>query len=225
MNDSRTDYLKAIYDESNEQVDKIATNKQLAVRLKVTPASISEMLVKLSELGLIETIPYKGCKLTQKGLDECIQILRKHRLWEVFLIRHLNYTWREAHDDAHLLEHATTRRMLDRLDNFLNFPQYCPHGSTIPQKEHENCDNRDLSLLSSLEVNEEAIISKVSEDGKLLDYLWNLGLKVGEKVRIISKGEYEGPILLIQNEKEISVSYKAAIQIYVNKNFKGENNE
>ena len=215
MKDSRDDYLKAIYEESIEQADQIATNKALAARLEVTPSSISEMVGKLSEVGLIENIPYKGCKLTEAGLDECLKIVRSHMLWEVFLMEHLKFTWREAHEDAHLLEHATTDRILERLDEFLGRPQVCPHGSNIPRKVLDNLEEDNSITLNNLEINSSAIINRIEEEGKLLDYLWNLELKIGKKIEVISKGDYEGPILLLQEGKEISVSYKAAKQIYV----------
>ena len=215
MKDSRDDYLKAIYEESIEQADQIATNKALAARLEVTPSSISEMVGKLSEVGLIENIPYKGCKLTEAGLDECLKIVRSHMLWEVFLMEHLNFTWREAHEDAHLLEHATTDRILERLDEFLGRPQVCPHGSNIPRKVLDNLEEDNSITLNNLEINSSAIINRIEEEGKLLDYLWNLELKIGKKIEVISKGDYEGPILLLQEGKEISVSYKAAKQIYL----------
>ena len=173
------------------------------------------MLLKLSDNGLIEIVPYKGCKLTPLGLEACKDIVRIHRLWEVFLVRYLKFTWREAHEDAHVLEHATTARIAERLNEFLNYPEICPHGSSIPQKNHIAYENHTLIALNSLNVGIEAIVSKVMEDGELLDYLWDKGLKIGAKVSIIAKDSYEGPIVLSQDGQEIIISYKAATQIYV----------
>lgn len=212
MNDSRTDYLKAIYEEG---LDTIVTNKLLAEKLNVAPSSVSEMLSKLNDIGLVNIIPYKGCKLTDIGIEKCRNIDKIHKLWEVFLIEHLDFTWREAHEDAHLLEHATSDRLLERLDKFLNYPKNSPHGGSIPQKNSNNILQK-LKSLNEYEVNEEVIISSVKEDGNLLDYLWSLGLEMQEKIKIISKAPYEGPITIIQNNKEIMISYKAACQIYVN---------
>ena len=221
MNDSRGNYLKAIYEECKSNPDRIATNRALAEKLNVSPASISEMISKFTELGLTENIPYKGFKLTQIGIKECVKIIRSHRLWEVFLIKCLNYTWSEAHEDAHLLEHATTERMINRLDEFLNYPEYCPHGCKIPKlenyskEEYESVIEDALITLNMLNVNSKGIISKIIEDSKLLDYLWDLGLEIGKEVCIIAKGDYEGPITLIQDGKEFSISYKATTQIFV----------
>ena len=211
MNESRGDYLKVIYEEGKDQ---IVTNKILTEKLKVSASSVSEMLSKLAEKGLVENIPYKGCKLTPLGFEECTELVRVHRLWEVFLMRHLKFTWREAHEDAHLLEHATTERMIDRLDEFLNYPENCPHGNHIPHKYDDTTKKNKYILLANIEIGKKVTISKVGEDGELLDYLWNLGLKIGKSIQVISKGEYEGPVVIIQDEKEISISYKAATQIY-----------
>ena len=214
MSDSRDNYLKAIYDEGE---GKIVSNKTLAEKLEVAPSSISEMLSKLNSKGLIEIIPYKGCKLTTKGLEACIDIVKIHRLWEVFLIEHLGYNWREAHEDAHILEHAATPRMVERLNKFLNYPETCPHGSKIPQNNKDKSNKNNFIKLSDLEVGSLVELSKIDEEGILLDYLWGLGLKVGKEIKIISKGVYEGPITIIQDNKEYSISYKAATQIYTTK--------
>ena len=212
MNDSRDNYLKAIYDEGE---DIIVSNKILAEKLQVAPSSVSEMLSKLSSKGLIEIIPYKGCKLTNEGVDACIDIVRIHRLWEVFLIEYLGYNWREAHEDAHILEHAGTPRMVERLNKFLNYPKTCPHGSRIPQMNHELTNKSVLTKLSDLKTGSIGILTKIEEDGTLLDYLWSLGLKVGKDIKVLSKGIYEGPITILQDDMEYYVTYKAATQIYI----------
>ena len=214
MSDSRDNYLKIIYEEAD---NGIVSNKVIAEKLNVSPSSVSEMLSKLSAKGLVEIIPYKGCKLTESGFELCLDLVRIHRLWEVFLIENLGYTWREAHEDAHLLEHASTDRMIERLDKFLNYPKNCPHGSVIPQKNRFELKAHTLTKLSNLNKDEKAIISKIDEDGVLLDYLWDLGIKIGKPIKIISKEAYEGSIKLIQEGKEISISYKAAKQIYTEK--------
>ena len=212
MNDSRDNYLKAIYDEGE---DTIISNKTLAGKLQVAPSSVSEMLAKLSSKGLIEIIPYKGCKLTDKGVDACIDIVRIHRLWEVFLIQYLGYNWREAHEDAHILEHAGTPRMVERLNKFLNYPETCPHGSRIPQDHPSLTKKGDLTKLSDLKIGSIGVLAKIDEDGALLDYLWNLGLKVGKDIKVLSKGVYEGPITILQDDMEYCVTYKASTQIYI----------
>lgn len=212
MTSNKGDYLKAIY-ESGGGEEKVQ-NKVIADKLGVTPASVSEMITKMQKQGLVEYTPYKGTSLTQKGLKTCIELIRSHRIWEVFLMEYLGYSWREAHEDAHILEHATPSRMVDRLDLFLNHPATCPHGSVIPQKG-KGIEKSILYRLSDMKVGDELVISRIIEDGKLLDYLQEVGLEIGKSVKLVSFEPYEGPVTFEQDGRPISISYKAATQIYV----------
>ncbi len=209
---NKEDYLKIIYEEGG--LEQTVSNKVIAEKLGIAPASVSEMLAKLSAQGLVNYQAYRGTRLTEEGLAACMDVVRSHRLWEVFLIRHLGYSWRESHEDAHLLEHVSSARMLERLDAFLNYPQTCPHGSLIPRKG-ETVRRATLHRLSDLQAGESAIVRQVVEDGKLLDYLERLGVEVHQPIRIVSVDDYEGPITFVQGEKNISISYKAATQIFV----------
>lgn len=215
MNSSREDYLKIIYEEGGLKCP--VPNKVISDKLKIAPGSVSEMLAKLSEKGLIEYIAYKGSKLTNDGLEVCFGLVRSHRLWEVFLMKHLNYTWREAHEDAHLLEHTASKRMVDRLDEYLGYPHVCPHGEIIPRIGETESDTHSLVVISDLEIGEEATISRIEEEGELLDYAEKIGVKIGSNIRINSKGEYEGMIEFVQDNEIIKISHKAAMKIYVNK--------
>lgn len=209
---TKEDYLKIIYEEGG--LESIVPNKVIAEKLGIAPASVSEMLAKLSGQGLIDYQAYKGSRLTSEGLAACMDVVRSHRLWEVFLIRHLDYSWRESHEDAHLLEHAASPRMLQRLDAFLNYPQTCPHGSLIP-REGEALRQATLQRLSDLAVGDEAIVRRVVEDGALLDYLERSGVEVHRAIQVLAVEDYEGPISFAQGEQTISISYKAATQIFV----------
>ena len=213
MNSNREDYLKIIYEEGG--LKSSVSNKVIAEKLQVAAGSVSEMLSKLNKAGLIESTPQRGVKLTKAGLKICFNVVRSHRLWEVFLIRHLNYSWRDAHEDAHLLEHVATERMVDRLDKFLNFPQTCPHGGYIPRTGETLSNEIILEKLSDMETHEDVKILKIVEDGELLDYVETLGVKIGEEIRIVSKGAYEGSVSFMQGDRTISMSHKAATQIYV----------
>ena len=213
MNINREDYLKEIYEAGGLQ--EPVSNKLIAQKLNVSAASVSEMLAKLQEGGLIEYTAYKGSVLTKEGLAICSNLVRCHRLWEVFLMRHLNYSWREAHEEAHLLEHIATKRMVDRLDIFLNFPTDCPHGEHIPREGEGVFTEPKLEKLANLEINEIAKISRIVEDGDLLDYAERNGVKMGEKICLVTKDEYEGPISFTQGDKTITISHKAAMQIFV----------
>lgn len=212
MTSNKEDYLKVIYEEGG--LERAVPNKTISERLGISPASVSEMLAKLENQGLISYEAYKGSRLTEEGTAICIDVVRSHELWEVFLMRHLGYTWREAYEDSHFLEHVTPARMVDRLDAFLNYPQTCPHGALIPQNGKVP-QNMQLMRLSSLCQGESAVIHRVVEDGALLDYVERTGLKIHREIKIISIDDYEGPISFLQDEKTITISFKAATQIFV----------
>lgn len=212
MTPNKEDYLKEIYKLGGSE--RLVGNKKIAETLKVTPASVTEMLGKLGREGLIHYEPYKGSRLTEEGIKEALSLVRGHRLWEVFLLRHLGYSWSEAHEDAELLEHITPVRLIERLDRFLNYPAYCPHGNTIPRMDVQ-MDNIPLKTLNQLSEGETSHIRIVIEEAELLDYLQGLGIEIGSKIKITSVEPYEGPLVLELNGKQIQISYKAACQIYV----------
>ena len=214
MTPHKEDYLKQIYRLGGSE--KLVSNKDISDALKIAPASVTEMLGKLSREGLIEYEPYKGSRLTSEGLQIAVTLLRGHRLWEVFLIRHLAYSWSEAHEDAELLEHVSPPRLVHRLDSFLNYPEYCPHGSAIP-KPNGLMETSPSQTLDTLAEGDSSSIRKVKEEKELLDYLQGLGIEIGDTFTVISIGAYEGPLTLDFEGKQVQLSHKAACQIYVNK--------
>lgn len=212
MTPNKEDYLKAIYKLGG--MEHLVSNKQIAESLQIAPASVTEMLGKLKREELIHYEPYKGSRLTQKGIELAITLVRGHRLWEVFLMRHLGYSWSEAHEDAELLEHITPSRLTKRLDRFLNFPAYCPHGSAIPQADGQ-INNSPLQALNLLPIGVTSYIRRVTEEKQLLDYLQEKGIRIGCSVCIIESAAYEGPVTINLEGEHIQISYKAACQIYV----------
>lgn len=212
MTPNKEDYLKEIYKLGG--AENVVSNKQIAGVLRIAPASVTEMLNKLSEEGLIQYEPYKGSRLTGEGIEIASRLLRGHRLWEVFLLRHLGYSWSEAHEDAELLEHVSPPRLTERLDKFLNYPAYCPHGNAIPRTDGQ-IQASSLITLNRLNIGEKSIIRRVTEEKELLDYLEALGIRIGCAVKVVSVGDYEGPLTLELDGKEIQISYKAACQVYV----------
>ena len=212
MTSNKEDYLRALYD--LDGIENYVTNKALAEKLGVQPASVSEMLSKLHGEGLLELRAYHGTRLTEKGMQACRDVVRSHELWEVFLQRHLGYSWWEAHEDAHLLEHIGSERMVDRLDEFLGHPKTCPHGGIIPQKGEPLQRPENLVPLSQLEMGERATVSRIVEDKKLFDYLEDTGLVIGRDITVIEKQDFEGPVTFLESGHSITVSYKAAEMIY-----------
>ncbi|MFA6688683.1 MAG: metal-dependent transcriptional regulator [Sphaerochaetaceae bacterium] len=212
MTSNQEDYLKVLYEAGG--LERHISNKEIADKLAVAPASVSEMLAKLNQNGLVEYEPYKGSRLTEAGLAACMDVVRSHRLWEVFLMRHLGYTWREAHEDAHLLEHVAPARMVERLDMFLNHPRMCPHGHEIPQRR-ELPHPVPLLRLSDLHVGERAVVSQIEEEGALLDYLERIGLHIRKPVEVVEIEEYEGGVTFVQEGRMIHVGQAAARRIFV----------
>ncbi|MGF7143902.1 DtxR family Mn-dependent transcriptional regulator [Anaerotaenia torta] len=212
MTPNKEDYLKAIYKLGG--MEELVSNKQIAEALQIAPASVTEMLGKLNREGFIYYEPYKGSRLTTEGISAAISLVRGHRLWEVFLMRHLGYSWSEAHEDAELLEHITPSRLTARLDKFLNYPMYCPHGSAIPHPDGQ-VSSTPLQTLNLLPVGISSHIRRVTEEKELLDYLQENGITIGSPVRIADAAAYEGPLTLDLEEKRVQISYKAACQIYV----------
>lgn len=214
MTPNKEDYLKTIY--QAQQGGKPVPNKLIANTLGISGASVTEMLIKLSSQGLINYESYKGSTLTEEGIKSCIGVVRSHKLWEVFLIKYLKYSLSDAHEDAELLEHATTDRMIDRLDEFLGYPEVCPHGSFIP-RTGSKIIKRELIKMSELKKGEKFIIRQFSEEKELLDYLEMIGIALGSECSVEKIGEYEGPITLNIDGNEVQISYKAACKLLVEK--------
>ena len=214
MTSGKEDYLKAIYIISENH--DLVTNKELSEMLKVSPPSVSEMITKLQKQGYVDYTAYKGSKMTRKGRKEAGRLMRYHALWEVFLVNKLHFSWSEAHELAEGLEHQTMDTLCERLDDFLGHPAYCPHGDPIPRKDgsREGITHR---VLADLDQGETTTILRVTEDYSLMDYIQDKGIDIGMVVTVKEKEAYEGPILLETPKGDISISYKAAQRIYVEK--------
>lgn len=214
MTPNREDYLKIILELGGDTTK--VNNKQIVSSLDVSAASVSEMISKLVKEELVEHSPYQGVQLTASGLQKASSLIRKHRLWEVFLVEHLNYSWNEVHDDAEVLEHVTSEHLADHLENYLNHPEHCPHGGSIPKKEEVVHEER-RQTLESYPVGTKVRIARVLDEKELLDYLVTIDLNINEEYEIVDIAAYEGPITIQNDRKKIPVSFKAASTIFVDK--------
>lgn len=214
MTPNREDYLKIILELGGDTTK--VNNKQIVSSLAVSPASVSEMISKLVKEQLVEHSPYQGVQLTETGLQKASSLIRKHRLWEVFLVEHLDYSWNEVHDDAEVLEHVTSEQLADHLEDYLNHPMHCPHGGIIPKKEQVVHEER-RQTLESYPVGSKVRIARVLDEKELLDYLVTIDLNIDEKYEIVDVAAYEGPITIQNQQKKIPVSFKAASTIFVDK--------
>lgn len=214
MTPNREDYLKIILELGGDTTK--VNNKQIVSSLDVSAASVSEMISKLVKEELVEHSPYQGVQLTASGLQKASSLIRKHRLWEVFLVEHLDYSWNEVHDDAEVLEHVTSEHLADHLENYLNHPEHCPHGGSIPKKEEVVHEER-RQTLESYPVGTKVRIARVLDEKELLDYLVTIDLNINEEYEIVDISAYEGPITIQNDRKKIPVSFKAASTIFVDK--------
>lgn len=212
MTPNKEDYLKIIFELGGSE-HKV-TNKQIMNSLQISAPSVSEMMTKLLKEDYIVHAPYKGVQLTEKGGKKASILIRKHRLWEVFLVEQLGFPWNEVHEEAEVLEHVTSRELSNKLDKFLDYPKTCPHGGVIPSDIGQFPEKNNLSLIDFGKLTD-IRIERVLDDKELLDYLSSLGIKVGQTYKIKEYGSYEGPITLEQNNQAKKISYKAASNIFI----------
>ena len=168
LSQTEENYLKAIYSLSVHSTKSASTNA-IAKKLNTKASSVTDMIQKLSEKELVDYKKYKGSTLTKTGFDVSVDIVRKHRLWEVFLVNHLNYNWDEVHDLAEQLEHVNSDSLIDRLDDFLGFPTHDPHGDPIPDKNGIIEHHKNI-MLSSISENKNCVIVGVKDSSSALLY-------------------------------------------------------
>jgi len=193
-------YLKTILSISLRNDDRISTN-EIANEIGTSPASVSDMFKKLQEKKLIKYKKYQGVSLTKKGRKNATNILRKHRLWETFLVNTLNFSWDEVHTVAEQLEHIKSEKLIDELDNFLEKPKFDPHGDPIPSKEG-NIPLSDFKSLNKLKVGDKGIIMGVKLDKKsFLQYLNQIKIQIGVEIKIINRVNFD-------KSMEVKTKYK-----------------
>lgn len=193
-------YLKTVLKLSNNNIESVSTSS-IAQELKTKSSSVTEMIKKLTKKGLIEYQPYFGAKLSKTGYSTAIQVIRKHRLWEVFLVTKLNFQWDEVHEIAEQLEHVKSKKLIDSLDLFLGFPQQDPHGEPIPDKNGIFPEQFSTPIFD-LNENEKGVIVGVAQDNpQFLKYLDSLKIKIGTKITVLSKIEFDNSLnIKIENE-------------------------
>lgn len=199
-------YLKAVYHLSEENGNDVSTNS-LAERLQTKPASVTDMIKKLAAKGVISYRKYQGVSITEEGRKAALQVVRKHRLWEVFLVEKLNFNWDEVHEIAEQLEHIKSPLLIERLDFFLGNPKYDPHGDPIPDINGE-IKIRPKIPLSEIEIGQTATIVSVKDaDPQLLQYLDKMEIKIGLEIKLLDKVAFDGSMqILLNKKKEIFVS-------------------
>lgn len=207
-------YLKAIYKLFERQEKSVSTNS-IASEMATSAASVSDMLKKLKDKELINYEKYRGVTLTDSGNEIATKLIRRHRLWEVFLVEKLDFSWDEIHEIAEELEHINSAKLTNSLEAFLGYPKFDPHGDPIPDKDGNFTIRKQVLLSESTE--QKGIIVGVNEhSAAFLRQLERLKLVLGTTVEILEKFEFDGSIQIKINDKTTqTISGKMAQNIFI----------
>ena len=175
------------------------------------------MIKKLSDKEVVIYKKYQGVKLTELGKKIAANVVRKHRLWEVFLVEKLNFSWDEVHDVAEQLEHIKSPKLINQLDALLGFPTHDPHGDPIPDKDG-NLKTIDKSLLSTLQKNESGVCVGVDDSSsEFLQFLDKKGITLGKQIKVLEKEDFDDSLSILIGDKKLSISNKIANNLYIQK--------
>ena len=211
---SEENYLKTIFSVFMQTQNNVSTNK-IANLLETSPASVTEMVKKLQEKNLVVYEKYNGVRLSKEGEGKALAIIRKHRLWETFLVRKLDFSWSEVHEVAEQLEHIKSEKLIDKLDHLLNYPKYDPHGDPIPSKSGVFKFQERISIFE-MDLNEEGIIMGVSLDNKdFLDYLTKLKIGIGTKIKVIEQIKFDQSMKIEYDSKIEHISKEISENILI----------
>jgi DtxR family transcriptional regulator, Mn-dependent transcriptional regulator len=213
-NISKEDYLSAIYKFRDEN-GEIKPN-QIAESLDISNAAVTDMLRKLSIDGFVVYKKYKGIKLTDEGEIYAKNMVRRHRIWEVFLHQIVGLPWDKVHDEAHRLEHSASDELIARLEEMCNFPEYDPHGDPIPSRAGKMPKLKKHIRLSGLNAGEKGKVIRVNDfDDKFLNYISELGIKLDETITIKERRAFDQSMLIIINKQKWNISHKLAENVFV----------
>ncbi len=211
---SEENYLKAIFHLQKKYSEGVSTNA-LAEQMETKASSVTDMVKKLSDKELVKYKKYQGVKLSEKGKKTAVEVIRKHRLWEVFLVEKLNFSWDEVHDIAEQLEHIKSAKLTDELDNFLGHPKRDPHGDPIPDAEGNFRIANNL-LLADLEKGQSGVCVGVRDSSsEFLRYLDKNNIALGKQIEIVYKEEYDQSMLVKVEEKELRISQTVSNNLFV----------
>lgn len=210
-------YLKTIFSliENNKG---LATTNEIAEKIKTKAPTVTDMLKRLSTKELIVYRPYQGVKFTDKGLELAIQLVRKHRIWETFLVKKLGFGWGEVHEIAEELEHVKSDKLIQKLDAFLGFPKHDPHGDPIPDSMGNLEFHKDVTI-SNLGLNHFGLVVGLKDTSPdFLNYLVKSGLTLGQSVGIKDINEFDHSIdIIVGSSNKLTVSNTVAQNIFIKK--------
>ena len=214
LSQAEENYVKAIYALETDTTTSVSTNL-IAEQMHTKASSVTDMIKKLSEKRLVAYKKYQGVQLSDKGKNVATSIVRKHRLWECFLVDKLNFSWDEVHDIAEQLEHIQSEEMVDRLDAYLDYPSVDPHGDPIPDKDG-NITKRKKIQLSKLKENQESVLLGVKDSSdEFLRYLDKKNIAIGNTIKIISIESFDKSMQIKMNNKELTITEAVAENLFV----------
>ena len=216
LSSAAEDYLKEVY--KLQDTHDVASTNAIADRMKVSAASVTNMIKKLAEMGLVTHVPYQGITLTDAGQKVALEVLRHHRLLELYLAEAMGYSWDKVDEEAERLEHVISEEFEDKIDEMLGYPTTDPHGSPIPTKDGE-IDTHRYDRLVDVAPGTSVIVRRVPDSNSdLLRYLGDLGLRPDTEVRVLSKGPFDGPLRIRVGETEHHLGHQVASCILVSYN-------
>ena len=213
---SEENYIKTIFHLGGSESDPITTNA-IAEEMETKPSSVTDMAKKLAEKGLVDYVRYRGVSLTDLGITTALGIIRKHRLWEVFLVKKLDFTWDEVHEVAEQLEHIKSEKLIDKIDELLDFPKYDPHGDPIPTKNGE-FQERDKQLLSELPLKSRGICVGVKDtSSSFLRFLDKNEIALGNTIEVLEKEDFDDSLFIKIEGRKLHISNQIATNLFVKK--------
>ena len=210
------DHLKAIFALSSGSDEPVSTNA-IAGKLETSPASVTDMIKKLADQKLITYRKYKGVRLTKRGKQMAINLIRNHRLWELFLVEKLNFKWDEVHDLAEQLEHINSEQLTDRLEEFLDHPKFDPHGDPIPDKDGNITPHQERSIADLKTGEAGLVVAVLDHQDSFLRFLSNSNIKLGAEIKVEGIEPYDRSMYLIVGGKKTMLSEKVCRNILVKK--------
>jgi len=213
-NISKEDYLSVIY-KSSDSNGEIKAN-QIADKLSISGAAVTDMLRKLSKEGYVNYKRYKGIKLTQSGEEYARNMVRRHRIWEVFLHQIVGLPWDKVHAEAENLEHSSSDELINRMEEMLDFPEYDPHGDPIPDRNGKIPKGNLGIPLSTVQPGNLVKVNRVHDyDSSFLQYISKIGIELNKKITVLDSLEFDHSLLIKVDKKEASISNKVAANIFV----------
>lgn len=215
-NISKEDYLSTIYKFRDEN-GEIKPNL-IAESLEISNAAVTDMLRRLSKDGFVIYKKYKGIKLTSEGENYAKNMIRRHRIWETFLHQVLGMPWDKVHDEAEKLEHSSSDELINRIEEFLNYPESDPHGYPIPDRKGKMPKHKNAIAISELYKNDRVEVIRVNDTHKgMLGYISKIGVELGKEIVIKDILKFDGSMLLKINNKDVNISKTIASNIFVEK--------